>query len=198
MSERLLVGLEEVRRHWAWHLALGALLLVLGVVAIGYAVATSLVSVLFFGWLLVVGGLVQGVLAFRVQSWSGFFLHLLAALLEIIVGLLVVSAPAKAAAGLTLLLAAYLLVGGLFRTLTAVAVGFPGAGWTVLGGMISFLLGLAIWRQWPVSGLWFIGACIGVDLFLHGAAWIAFALKLRQLPAPPLEVQEGRAVVLYP
>lgn len=198
MAERLLAGLEEVRRHWGWHLALGTLLLVLGLVAIAYAVTTSLVSVLFFGWMLVVSGVVQGILAFRVQHWSGFFLHLLAALLEIIVGVLVISGPTQAAVGLTLLLAAYLLVGGLFRTLTALVVTLPGAGWTVLGGVISFLLGLAIWRQWPFSGLWFIGTCIGVDLVLHGAAWIVFALKARRLPALPLEIREGQAAVLYP
>ena len=70
MSKRSLVDLEEVRRHWGLHLALGIILLVLGGVAITYAFATSLVSVLLFGWLLVGSGLAQAILAFRVQSWG--------------------------------------------------------------------------------------------------------------------------------
>lgn len=185
------VGLEEVRRHWGLHLALGILLCLLGVVAIAYAVAASLVSVLFLGWLLVGSGLFQAILVLRVQSWSGFFLHLLAGVLEIVVGVLLVSAPAEAALALTLLLAVYLLVGGLFRAIAALYLGFPGAGWSVVGGLLSFLLGLALWRQWPISGLWFIGACVGVDLLLHGAAWIAFALNARRLPVSPLAPAEA-------
>src|SRR5262245_53541373 len=178
------IGLEAVRRHWFLHLALGALLVFLGVTAIGYAFASTLISVLFFGWLLVASGLLQGIVAFQVQSWSGFFLHLLAGLLEVIVGVLVISSPAQSAVGLTLLLAVYLLLGGLFRTIAALWLGFPGAGWAALGGTISFLLGLALWRHWPISGLWFIGTCVGVDLLMHGAAWIAFALGARRLPEP--------------
>jgi len=183
MSRRLLADLEEARRHWGLHLGMGIILVVLGTVAMAYAFAASLVSVLIFGWLLVGSGLVQAILAFRVQSWGGFFMHLLGGILEIVVGVLVIGAPAAAAVGLTLVLAVYLLVGGLFRTVAALAIGFPGSGWAALGGVVSFLLGLALWRQMPVSGLWFIGTCVGVDLLLHGAAWIAFALGVRRVPA---------------
>ena len=185
--QRPLLELGQVRRHWGLHLTLGFVLLFLGIVAIAYAMATSLVSVLVFGWLLVGGGLFQGILAFRVQSWGGFFLHLLAAVLEIIVGVLVIGSPAEAALGITLLLAVYLLVGGLFRTVGALSLGLPGTGWAVLGGVVSFLLGLALWRQWPVSGLWFIGMCVGLARLLHGGAWIIFALAVRRLPAPAVE-----------
>ncbi len=187
------VGLEEVRRHWGSHLALGILLCILGLVAVAYAVSASLVSVLFLGWLLVGSGLFQAILVFRVQRWSGFFLHLLAGVLEVVVGVLLVSAPAETALALTLLLAVYLLVGGSFRAIAALYLGFPGAGWSVVGGLLSFLLGLALWRQWPLSGLWFIGVCVGSDLLVHGVAWIAFALNARRLPVSPLApVEAGR------
>ena len=66
--------------------------------------------------------------------------------------------------------------------IAALLLRFPGSAWAVLGGLISFLLGLALWRQWPMSGLWFIGTCVGVALLLHGASWIGFALSLRKIP----------------
>jgi uncharacterized membrane protein HdeD (DUF308 family) len=182
MTVQLLVGLEEIRRRWFLYLLVGLVLLVLGIVAVVEAFAASLTTVVIFGWLLIFSGLTQAILAAFVRQWSGFFLHLLGGILEIVVGVLVVGAPVDAALGLTLLLAVYLLVGGLFRMIAALLLRFPGSAWAVLGGLISFLLGLALWRQWPMSGLWFIGTCVGIALLLHGASWIAFALSLRKIP----------------
>ena len=183
MRGQLLVGLEDIRRRWFLYLLLGLVLLALGAIAIMQAFAASLASVVVFGWLLIISGLTQTLLAFWVRQWSGFFLHLLGGVLEIVVGVLVVGAPVSAALGLTLLLAVYLLVGGLFRAIVALLLGFPGSSWAALGGFISFLLGVAIWRQWPMSGLWFIGTCVGIGLLLHGASWIAFAAGARKLPS---------------
>lgn len=182
MSAQLLVGLEEIRSKWGWYLIFGIVLVVIGIMAIGQAFVASLASMSLLGWLIIVSGLVQALLALRVRNWSGFFLHLLGGVLEIVVGFLIVAAPLSAAIALTLLLAVYLLVGGLFRMIATLIIRFPGSGWGVLGGLISFLLGLALWQQWPASGLIFVGTCVGVALILHGASWIAFALGIRRLP----------------
>lgn len=184
MARQLLADLAEVRRHWWLHLALGVLLVVLGCVALAYSFSASVASVLVLGWLLVAGGLFQMILAFRVRQWQGFVLHLLGAILETVAGAMLVSAPESGALLLTLLVAAYLLVGGLFRILAAWSLAFPGAGWSAFGGLISVLLGLAIWAHWPVSGQWFLGTCVGIDLLLHGVAWIALTSKARRLLEP--------------
>jgi len=182
MPASLLVGLEEIRGRWFWYLLFGAVLLVLGAVAIGNGFAASVVTLTFLGWLIVFSGLAQAILAFWVRQWSGFFMHLLGGILDIVIGVLVVAAPTDAALGLTLLLAVYLLVGGMFRLVAALLLRFPSFAWSVLAGLISFLLGLALWRGWPMSGLFFIGTCVGISLMLHGAAWLVFALDLRKLP----------------
>ena len=117
MPAQLLVGLDEIRSRWGWYLVFGISLSVIGVVAIGQAFVASIASITLLGWLVILSGLVQAMLAFRVRIWSGFFLHLMGGVLEIIVGLLIVAAPATAAIAVTLLLAVYLLVSGLFRRL---------------------------------------------------------------------------------
>jgi uncharacterized membrane protein HdeD (DUF308 family) len=81
--------------------------------------------------------------------------------------------PIAAALALTLLFSALLLAIGLFRVIGAVWYRFPQWGWVALSGAISILLGLMLWNSWPASGLWFIGFCIGVDLIVEGAGWIA-------------------------
>src|SRR5258707_15621660 len=119
-------GYDEVKRNTGWFVALGVALIVLGTIAILTAVLTTLVSVMVFGWLLLIGGIIQSVHAFWVRPWSGLLLQLLIGVLNIVVGLLIVANPGAGALGLTLLMAAFFIVGGLFRIITAVRDRFPG------------------------------------------------------------------------
>ena len=178
----LLAGLDEARRNSGWFLVLGIALIVLGAVALGAAWLATLASVLLFGWLLIFGGLCEAVAAFWARQWSGFFLHVLAGVLNVVIGLLIVGHPVASAAGLTLLLAALFLTGGLFRVIAAAALRHPNWGWDVLGGGVTAMLGVLIWAEWPSSALWVIGTFVGIDLLFRGWAWVMFALAARQLP----------------
>ena len=44
------------------------------------------------------------------------------------------------------------------------------------------LLGLSIWRSWPISGLWVIGLFIGIDLIVDGWTEVMLAVMARPLP----------------
>src|SRR5262249_43288839 len=115
--------------------------------------------------------------------WAGFFLLLLAAVLEIVVGCFVVAHPGAAALDLTLVLAAFLLIGGIFRIVAALAQRFAFWGWVLFDGIVSVILGLMLWRQWPASGVWFIGFCVGLDMLFRGCSWVALALAVRKAPS---------------
>src|SRR5262245_6570173 len=116
---------EAIRHRWGWFVALGIVLVALGLLALGASALTTLVSVLFFGWLLIVGGVMQAVHAFSVRRWAGFLRHLFGGLLAVVVGVLLVGNPAAGALSLTLVMAAFFLVGGLFRIGTALTHEFP-------------------------------------------------------------------------
>ena len=62
-----LTGSDELRRYWGWYLALGIVLIVLGTIAIGSTFVMTIASVFFFGWLLIIGGVMdyRHVLGFR-------------------------------------------------------------------------------------------------------------------------------------
>ena len=55
---------EELRGHRTWFLILGLVLIAVGIVALAYDVLTTIVSVLIFGWLLLIGGIIEVVHAF--------------------------------------------------------------------------------------------------------------------------------------
>jgi uncharacterized membrane protein HdeD (DUF308 family) len=48
-----------------------------------------------------------------------------------------------------------------------------------MNGVLTVFLGIAIFAQWPVSGLWVLGTFVGVDLIANGMTWAMAAMTLR-------------------
>ena len=155
----------------------------IGMIAIGLAVVMTIVSVMFVGWLLIIGGVFEVIHGFTRRPWSGFFINLLAGVLYAVAGVVMIANPALAAVSLTLLIAIILIVAGLFRLVVAFSTPLHHRGWLILNGVISILLGVMIWRSWPVSGLWVIGMFIGIDMIFDGWTEIMLALTARRLAA---------------
>jgi len=177
----LLAGMDEIRNSWGWFLGLGILLMLLGAVCIIGDVTATFATVLFFGWLLLISGIVALVQAFSTRNWSGFFLHLLSALFRGFTGYLLVRYPLAGAASLTLILASFFVVTGIFRAIAAGTLKFPRWGWAVFSGIVSVVLGVVLLAQMPVSSIWFIGFAIGVDLIFDGASLIGFGTAIHQV-----------------
>jgi uncharacterized membrane protein HdeD (DUF308 family) len=169
-------GLNSLRRNWGWYLALGVVQIILGVIAIVASSIATLVSVLIFGWLLVIGGILAVIHSFWRQRWSGFFVDLIVGLLYALAGLIMVSGPLPAALTLTLLIAGFLVVVGIFRIVVALTGDFTHRGWMLLNGVITLILGVLIWREWPLSGLWVIG------LFFYGWSLVMLSIAAKNLP----------------
>ena len=168
-------GMEEVRKSWAWLLALGILLIVLGVACVGTAKTATTVSILVFGWILLFSGVVWFVGAFQAWSWGGVFLYLLNAIIRGVTGYLLLRHPDAGAEAVTILLASLFVVGGIFRMVGAGLIKFPRWGWTAFSGAVAVILGFTLLRNWPTSSTFFIGLAIGIDLILDGSALVGFA-----------------------
>jgi len=88
------------------------------------------------------------------------------------------------AEALTVVLASFFIVSGLFRAIASGIVKLPRWGWVVFSGVITAVLGFILLAQMPISGIWFIGFAIGVDMIFDGIATIAFAAAIHRLPKP--------------
>lgn len=177
-----LIGFSKLKGSYWQILGLGLLLTVLGLVATLYAAATTLVSVLIFGWMMIIGGVLQVVQAFSMRVWGGFFIDLLAGILTTVGGLIIVANPLAAEAALTLLIAMFLIMGGVFRFLVAFSAPFQIRIWLMLHGAINFFLGISIWQQMPFAGLWVIGLFVGIDMFCNGISLILLAMAVKKIP----------------
>jgi uncharacterized membrane protein HdeD (DUF308 family) len=182
-TELHLVGVHELRKRWGWFLALGILLAVLGMMAIGSSVVMTLATMVIVGWLMILSGVFQAAHAFACKAWNGFFIDLLTGLLYAVVGVMIVANPAATAVTLTLLIAILLIFGGVFRIAVTLAVRYPNSLWLLLSGIINLILGISIWQQWPFDGLWVIGMFVGIDMIFNGWSLIMLSLAAKNTPA---------------
>ena len=178
------VDMQEVGQHWGWFLAMGIFMVIIGTLALGSSVAVTLFSMIFLGWLMIIAGVVEAIHAFWKKAWGGLFLHLLLGVLYVVVGFMVLANPGASAISLTLIMALFFILIGIYRIILAGMMRFPHWGWVLFNGIITFILGIIIWQQWPVSGLWVIGLFIGIDLIISGWAWIMLSFAAhRAAPA---------------
>jgi uncharacterized membrane protein HdeD (DUF308 family) len=175
-------GLNEIHDSWAWFVALGVALIALGGICIVGEVTATLATVLAFGWLMLIGGVFALIHAFRTRTWGGFFLHLLSALLRGFTGYLLIRYPLAGEWSLTLILASFFIVGGVFRAIGAGVLQFPRWGWAAFSGVLSLALGVVLLVQLPVLSLWFIGLAIGIDFIFDGTSLVALGAALRRVP----------------
>jgi uncharacterized membrane protein HdeD (DUF308 family) len=172
-------GLVQAPLKSGWLLALGIVLIVVGTFSVAVAVVATLASVLLFGWLLLFTGAIEAGYAFRHSKWSGIVLHVVNGVLSVVAGFLLVANPAAGALVLTLLMAMFFMIGGLFRIVTPLVLRLPHRGWLLLSGVVTLLLGIFIWRQLPGAAVWVIGTFVGIDMIFIGWSWVMLALAVR-------------------
>ncbi len=172
-----------LRKIGFWLLVLGALLIVVGMVAISSSFIATLATVVILGILLMIGGAVEIVDAFLGRGWRGFWMHLLGGIMYLVLGFLLIQRPLAAAAFFTLMIAAAFFVGGLFRIIVALSERFYGWVWVLLNGIVTLVLGILIWREWPEAAFWVIGLFVGIDMLLDGWSLVITALTIRGIAA---------------
>lgn len=173
--------LARMSPRWGGLLALGVVLVLVGIAALGATVSATLATVWFLGAVLLVGGVVEVVSAFSARGWHGFGLPLASGLLMAILGVMLMVRPDVGAGVLTLLLALVLVAAGAARLLFAISERFPGWGWYVASGVAGIALGAIVFAQFPVSALWLLGTVVAIELLFRGMTWIALAFLARRV-----------------
>ena len=91
--------------------------------------------------------------------------------------------PLQSMEVLSLFMAAFFIVAGVFRVVVALAERFPKWGWALLNGVVTLLVGIIILESYPISALWAIGVLVGVELLFNGWTWVMLSLALRDAPS---------------
>ena len=174
--------LGHLREHWWWFTILGGLLAVCGVVAIASPFLASVYFVVFLGTVLLLSGVVTIIGSFWAGKSSAFLLQVLVGIIYTVVGIAVADAPVESTLVITLMIASFMIVLGMFRIIASLVIRFPQWGWVLLNGVVTLVAGVLIYRHFPVSGLWVIGLVVGLELLMNGISWIMLSLALRPEP----------------
>jgi len=170
----------QLKLRWGWLLALGFLSLILGTIGLGMDVLMTVVSVQFFGILLLVGGAVQLANAFQCGGWKSKIWQVLIALLYLAAGIVCITDPIGASGFLTLGLAGILIGIGVMRIIMAIQHKDHKGWWLVLlAGVLALVLGGMIVAHWPSSALWVIGLFVSIELIFNGWSMVFLAMAAR-------------------
>jgi uncharacterized membrane protein HdeD (DUF308 family) len=173
---------SHLRKHWWWLLALGILLVVCGTVAVVVPPIATLAAINVLAIVFLIAGVATIISSFWAGRWSGLLVNLLVGILYVVAGFVITEKPFQAIDVLTLFIAIWFIVTGVFRTLAAMLIRFPQWGWALLNGVVTMLLGIYIYRHYPVSAFWVLGLLVGVELLLSGWTWIMLAFAIRSIP----------------
>lgn len=147
----------------------GFLLIVAGMLAIFSPYVAGKAIAYLVGALVLVSGIAEIFWAAKTGSAGHRILGVLLGLLMIVGGVAMLSHPALNLLSLTLLVAIYFGVVGIAEIVAGFRMGsIPGRGFVIFNGVVSLLLGMLIWSEWPLSGTWAIGVLVGVHLLMHG------------------------------
>jgi Uncharacterized conserved protein len=159
---------------------LGLVMIGAGILVLGDVAVASLLSAKFIGAMAIVAGSFEIVHALWTRGWGKFVWHLLLGALYIAFGSMLLSQPVAGALALTFALGLIILASGIVRIFLAVRH-WGELSWTILlSGAFGVFAGVIILSGWPTTGLAVLGLLIGIDLIVHGVAWLLYGLVPRR------------------
>ena len=113
----------------------------------------------------------------QVTSYWGPFLIL--GIVLIIFGIFCVVKATET--NLSMMLAAFFLVGGVFRIIQAIVIPFPKGAWIVVSGLVWGALGIYMTSIWTSATPVLLGKVIAIALMVDGACVTGLAVSLHGL-----------------
>jgi uncharacterized membrane protein HdeD (DUF308 family) len=176
---------DTLRKYSTWFTVYGVLLALLGILAIAMPMIATLATSIFIGWLLVAGSILGLYAVYSAgKDAPGFWWNLITAILYLAAGVMLLINPVTGALSLTIVLAAYLLAGGVVK----LVLGFqhkkdiPNAWlWILFSGLVDIVLALLLITGLPGTALWAIGLLVGINLLMMGVAIVFSALSCKKM-----------------
>jgi len=162
----------------------GVSLIILGMLAVGSPFLAAVAVNTFIAWLLALAGVVHLTVAFHTREAGSLIWRVLVGLAYLFFGVYLIMRPALGVASLTLVLASLFLIEGILNIALFFQVRslpIQGSAWLLIDGIITLLLGLMIYMQWPSSSAWAIGTLVGVSMIVSGVTRVMLSFAVRKV-----------------
>ena len=156
-------------------------MLICGFLAIALPWASGIGVVIVVGWVILFSAVWHLIFAFHTHSVGGFFWQLLLAIAYGIAGLIMLLNPLLGLVTLTLVLAIFLLIEAALETALYFQIRrATNAGWVLFDAIITLVLAILIWSQWPSSSGWVLGMLVGISLIFSGLSRLMLSTAIRR------------------
>ena len=161
---------------------LGVIAIILGILAMLAPGLTGMSVLILMGVLVLIGGMVRIIWAFQAGSLGKGLLMFAIGGLTLLCGIVLLAHPLFASGVLTIMLALYFILDGISEIAASVRLR-PGSGWgwMLFAGIVSIWLGIMIWGQFPLSGVWAIGILLGIKLVFVGLIMLMGGSAVRSM-----------------
>ena len=171
-----------LRSSGIWMIILGLLSIVGGVLAFANPFTATLAVVALAGWFFIVFGVLQIVHAFALRGWGGFLWALLFGVVTLALGISLLRNPVAGMISLTVLVAILFLVIGVIKLMYAFAWRpIPGWGLALLSGIVSIVLAVMIFANFPQSAAVMLGILLAVELLSNGLFLLLAGFAVRRI-----------------
>ena len=160
----------------------GVIAIILGILAMLAPVLTGISVIILVGVLVLIGGIVRITWAFQAGSLGKGLPMFAIGGLTLLCGIVLLAHPLFASGVLTIMLALYFILDGISEIVASVRLRpESGWGWMLFAGIVSIWLGIIIWRQFPLSGVWAIGILLGIKLVFVGLIMLVGGSAVRSM-----------------
>ena len=174
----------DIHKATTWSIALSVLMIAAGLLAIFSPAIAGVAVTVFFGWLLIVSGILHLAYAWQAGRAGAVVWEILVGILYGGIGFYLLVRPVAGLESLTLALAIYLLIEGVLEFVLAFKVRpAPGSGWLLFDGIVTLVLAAMIGSAWPTSSVWAVGMLVGVSMFFSGITRLMLSVGVRRIAA---------------
>ncbi len=157
-----------------WLIAGGLLSIFVGFMAMGSPLLFSLVIAQLLGIFALVSGVIALFLAIFGKHSGHRVLEGLSGVIRIAAGIILLQCIGSSVAIITLVLAIYLAVEGVFTIVGAIQLrGNAGWVWTLINGIAALVLGIMVYNRWPADSTFVLGLLFGINSLFSGMSLLA-------------------------
>ena len=179
---------EKLINHPWWFMFRGAMMFVLGSLLLIFTVLEPNMKMLgesaswlpFASTLILVFGILRCLDAFASDSNALFLMNMQAGIIDTVCGFVILTNLQEESVALSLLIASYLFIQGLFRSILTFSIEITNSNSIRISGYISVLLGIMIWMNWPFSSLWCLSFALSVEITTRGWALMFYAHSVKK------------------
>ena len=172
---------DSTSRPYRWFNMVEAVALVLlGIAAIAVPAIATLAFEAFFGWLLLLRGIIGAVTTLSNRRSAAVIWSWVSAIAAITAGLMLLRWPLAGAVSLTMILILFFILEGFASIMFAMAHRRDQSAnwqWIFVSGAIDLILAALILTGLPGASIWAIGLLLGINLIFGGSALLAMAAR---------------------